>query len=283
MKKLIINADDFALHPAINEAIINAHIQGVLTSTSILATGDYFQAAVSLASYYPKLSIGAHLCLVGGLKPITNPQLIPSLLDPKTKRFYDNYLIFTKKFFLKQIKLSEIELELSNQINFMRAHGLILTHIDSHQHLHVLPGINDVVVKIAQKNQITKIRLPHENFFFTGNYPYTFARFLGRTILSIFAKLSKKKFEAAQLTLPNSFFGMLAGGNLQEKYFLNILENITTETNEIMIHPGNNNKDLTRKFAWQYNWELELQTLLSSQVKEKLKEKNIALISFKDL
>ena len=49
MSKLIINADDFGLHSAINEGIIVGHTKGAITSTSILAGGAAFNEAVDMA------------------------------------------------------------------------------------------------------------------------------------------------------------------------------------------------------------------------------------------
>lgn len=283
MKKLIINADDFALHPSINAAIIQAHREGILTSASILATGKYLLEAVDLAKKNPKMSLGAHLCLVGGLQPVTDIKLIPSLVNSQTNCFYDNYLEFTKLFFLGKIKLAEIQLELANQVKLLLNHGVSITHFDSHQHLHVLPGISQIVINLARDNFINKIRVPAENYFFSGEYPFTFGRFLGRGILSGFAQWSSKHFSAAGIIYPQNFFGMLAGGNLQEKYLFNILRNINVGTNEIMIHPGLSTKALDKSFAWKYNWELEFQALMSRTLLDLTGEMDIELISFKDL
>lgn len=283
MKKLIINADDFALHPSINAAIVQAHREGILTSASILATGKYLAEAVNLAKQNPKLSLGAHLCLVGGLQPVTDIKLIPSLVNSQTNCFYDNYMDFTKFYFLGKIKLAEIHLELANQVKLLLAHGISLSHLDSHQHLHVLPGINQIVINLARDNCINKVRVPAENYFFSGEYPFTLGRFFGRGVLSAFAQSSAKHFSVAGISYPQNFFGMLAGGNLQEKYLFNILRNIEVGTNEIMIHPGLSSKILDKSFAWKYNWELEFQALMSKSLLALIREMDIQLISFKDL
>ena len=69
MSKLIVNADDFGLHSAVNAAVIDGHRTGIITSTSLLAGGEAFTEAVSMAKNNPKLGIGVHIALVGGLKP----------------------------------------------------------------------------------------------------------------------------------------------------------------------------------------------------------------------
>ena len=74
MNRLIINADDFGIHTEVNHAVINAHKKGILTSTSLLASGPAFEEAVELAKGCPKLGIGIHLCLVGGLPVVSDIQ-----------------------------------------------------------------------------------------------------------------------------------------------------------------------------------------------------------------
>ena len=70
MKKLIINADDFGLHPLINKGIIEGHQKGMITSTSIMPGAPYFEEAANLAAQNPELGIGIHLTLVGGVAPV---------------------------------------------------------------------------------------------------------------------------------------------------------------------------------------------------------------------
>ncbi|MGC2657539.1 MAG: ChbG/HpnK family deacetylase, partial [Bryobacteraceae bacterium] len=61
---LAINADDFGFTPDVNAGIIEAHRQGVLTSTTLMANGDAFEDAVKLSADAPSLDIGCHLVLV---------------------------------------------------------------------------------------------------------------------------------------------------------------------------------------------------------------------------
>ena len=73
MSKLIVNADDFGLHSAVNAGIIDGHRRGIITSTSLMAGGEAFTEAVSMAKQNPKLGIGIHITLVGGVKPVCDP------------------------------------------------------------------------------------------------------------------------------------------------------------------------------------------------------------------
>ena len=148
MKKLIVNADDFGLHILINQGIIKGHQEGFITSTSIMPSADAFDEAVALAQDNPQLGIGIHLTLVGGVKSVLPQSKIASLLDGEG-RFLPDYVAFAKRFYTGGVKISELEAELRAQIEKALASKLNLTHIDSHQHTHVLPGINGLVRKLC--------------------------------------------------------------------------------------------------------------------------------------
>lgn len=283
MKKLIVNADDFALHTLVNRAIIQAHQQGVLTSTSILANGEAFEEAVSLATDNPNLGIGVHLCLVGGLKTLSAPELVPTLIDPQTGRLYENYVKFTKKYLSGQISKKEIYNELSLQVKKVKESGLSITHIDSHQHMHMLPGIERIAVQICREEGLSKSRVSNESVFFSGGYPFTVGRYLGKVALSVFSILASRTFDSTAIKYPQYFYGMLAGGNMQEKYLLRIIECINSGTSEIMLHPGLNKAQLVQDLGFDYNWQLEYEALISHKVREAIQSKGIELISFKDL
>ena len=107
MKKLIINADDFGLHPLINKGIIEGHQKGMITSTSIMPGAPYFKEAAHLAAQNPELGIGIHLTLVGGVAPVLKKG-VNSLLTSQGV-FAEDYTVFAKKWYTGSIKRSELE------------------------------------------------------------------------------------------------------------------------------------------------------------------------------
>jgi predicted glycoside hydrolase/deacetylase ChbG (UPF0249 family) len=80
MKQVILNADDFGLTRGVNEGIIRAHHEGILTSATLMANGAAFEDAVEQARVTPSLGVGCHLVLVGG-KSVAPPEKISSLVD----------------------------------------------------------------------------------------------------------------------------------------------------------------------------------------------------------
>ena len=96
VNRLIINADDFGIHEAVNEGIYSAYGQGVLTSTSLLAQGPAFDDAVRMSKECNRLGIGIHLCLVGSLPTVLSPREVPSLVE-SDGLLPDNYMTFIKR------------------------------------------------------------------------------------------------------------------------------------------------------------------------------------------
>lgn len=281
MKYLIINADDFGLHPNINAGIRQGHIAGCITSASLMAGGSSFDNAVSIGRALNNLGIGIHLTLVA-CAPVCNPNDIPTLVN-NDGLLTANYSEFMKKYFTNKISLSDIQKELEAQVQKVISTGINVSHIDSHQHLHVLPGVIDIVLGLAIKYNISSIRIPREAYFFFGGFPFQAFRTAGKWGLTTLSAAAKRKALRMGLAAPDYFFGMLAGGNLLEPYLLRILEAIPDGVSEIMMHPGIDNALLRQTFGWPYHWQQELDAVTSYTVRGKLNDRNIKLISFKEL
>lgn len=79
-RRIVINGDDFGFSSGVNQAIIKAHSEGVLTSTSLMITGDAVYEAIAAARAHEQLAVGLHLVLVCG-KAALPPDQIPHLVD----------------------------------------------------------------------------------------------------------------------------------------------------------------------------------------------------------
>ena len=282
MKKLIVNADDFGLHTLINLGIIKGHQEGFITSTSIMPSADAFDEAVALAQDNPQLGIGIHLTLVGGVKSVLPQSKIASLLDGEG-RFLPDYVAFAKRFYTGGVKISELEAELRAQIEKALASKLNITHIDSHQHTHVLPGINGLVRKLCNEYNIKRERIPKEGYTFSGGFAAGLGRKIGRCGLSFCADLARAGAARDGIRYPDYFFGMLAGGHLNAELVGNIIRALPDGVSEIMTHPGLETAPLAKLYAWHYTWETELASYLDEGNKALIKENNVQLANFGDL
>lgn len=279
MKQLIVNADDFGLHPLINAGIIKGHQEGFITSTSLMPSAPCWQEAVRLAKENPRLGIGVHLTLVGGVPSVLPKEKVSSLLDDDGL-FLPDYVAFAKRYYSGAVRRSELEAELRAQLERALSCGVNITHIDSHQHTHVLPGINSLVLKLSNEYNIIRVRIPKEGYFFTGGFQTGVGRLIGRSGLSFCADMAALRADSLGLRHPQHFYGMLAGGHLNAQLIANILRQLPEGVSEIMTHPGLDSVALGEAFSWQYHWREELDAYLNAGNKALLKELGIEPVSF---
>ena len=278
MNRVIINADDFGIHGEVNKAVYIGHTYGILTSTSLLAPGPAFTEAVDMARQCPGLGTGIHLCLVGGLSPVLSPREVPTLVN-EDGLFPDNYMDFIRAVYTGKVNFSEVYAELAAQIEKILATGLPVTHVDSHQHLHVLPPVWPVVTALMKKYGIHRLRLPREPYRFKI-FTVPPGRMLGRDALTFLARRAARDAAKLHFSGTDYFWGMADGGRMTETKLCYLLETVPFGIHEIMMHPGCKAKELGKVFKWGYRWESELKALLSERVRAIAEKKNIAFINY---
>jgi len=281
VKQLIINADDFGLHETVNKGIIQGHTAGFVTSTTIMANGNAFDHAVEQLALHNTLSIGVHLTLVGA-KTVCAPEQVKSLVDHEGNLAAE-YPEFLKRYIARQVPLADIRRELRAQVQKVADTGIPITHLDSHQHMHVVPGIIDITIDLAKEFGIKAVRIPAESYFFTGGYPCSPPRFVARGGLTFLSQLAARKVRKARLAMPEHFFGMLAGCDMREEYLLNIVSALPDGTSEIMMHPGSNNEIVNHIYDWNLHGQEELAAVTSEKLRCRVATEKIKLISFRDL
>jgi len=207
MKQII--ADDLGLYPSVNDGIIFLLRENKIAGASLMANGQAFDDAIAKCLEVENLNIGAHLVLVEE-KPLT------SMVFP------GNHKIFFIKYILGLIKLSDIEREFRAQLNKIINAGINPQFINSHQHLHLLPGITDIVIKLAQEYQIPYIRVATEIVFIPrswykyDNLFYKFFRFGQLLFLKFLSDVAKRKIKKAGFQCNDFFVGFINAGNLSK-------------------------------------------------------------------
>lgn len=273
-RRIIITADDFGLTEGINKGIIDAFRYGIITRTSLLPCAMAFDHAVALAKQNPGLNIGVHLTLVGET-PVSSPDKIRSLVD-SNNIFYKDHQVFLLKYFLKKIKLEEVYYEFEAQIKKILDVGIIITHIDSHQHLHVLPGVFQETIALAKKFKIRNIRIIKQDYLNIRSL-----KELALVILSGSAiKKCKKMKLNTDIAFADEFWGLNRSGLIREDDLLNLFDRINSGVTEVMCHPGYGDEKYSKRYShWGYNPDRELKALVSQNVKNKLKSQKIETIS----
>jgi len=281
LKQAIVNADDFGLTTEINQGIIRAFKEGIVTSTSLSANGVAFLEAVAFIKTTPPLDVGIHLTLVEE-RPVLPPQTIPSLVD-NTGRFRKKAQIFFVDYLKGKISMQEVKREFHAQAKKILDQGISITHIDSHQHIHILPKIADITIELAEEYGIKFIRYPKEDMEFRNILSVRkIKRLVQQMAVNFFCFYSRNRLKNYSL---DHFFGFYDGGHLDKEKFINIFRKMGRGTSELMCHPGlGENPNTPSGYAdWDYAWGEELNSLLDEEIKEVISRENIQLIHFSRL
>lgn len=162
IKKLIINADDFGMSREVNEGTKEGIKAGVITSVSVLPNMPYFEDAVEFLKKNRHISVGLHFNITEG-KSLALPKIAGNLLREDDSFYYWPSMI--TRLVSKQIKLHEIEAELSVQFDKLKKTGLNITHIDSYHHIHLYPKIFHLVSNFADSRKVASLRGNYYDFW----------------------------------------------------------------------------------------------------------------------
>lgn len=246
MGRLIVNADDFGLTRGVNRAIAELYRAGVLTSATLMAHANATSDAAQLARAIPSLGVGCHVVLVEG-DPVLPAREIPTLVDPRTNRFHATLGGFLVRLLRGQIRSSEIESEAAAQIALLHSGGIALTHIDSHKHLHMFPGVLRPLLRAARAAGIRAVRNPFEPAWSLRATPH--APRLRRAEVTLLQRMQPRFLrivtEEGFATTEGSI-GVLATGSLDDQTVHSLLANLPGGTWELVTHPGYHDADLTQ-------------------------------------
>jgi hopanoid biosynthesis associated protein HpnK len=273
-----VNADDFGLSAGVNRGIEESFRCGILRSASLMPNGEAFADAVRIARQLPGLGVGIHLSLVGE-RSLAPREASGSLVD-EHGFLPASYAEFARGYFLGRFTLRAIRREVDAQIQRVLDTGIRPTHLDSHQHLHLFPGIFKIAIEAAHAANIGVIRVPHEQ----GLSPRfrVSPRAMRLLVLNIFCRHAKRMALARGLHVAHHFWGLEFSGSLGESELLRILENVSSGINEVMMHPGISDKTMQGKYPWGYKWDMETAALRSSAVRQLIAERRIRLASFEE-
>lgn len=274
-KKLIINADDAGLSDDINKAIRRGFQEGVITSSSIIACGEAFKQATEMFHVIKKTNVGVHLTLTGSFLPITTDKAIASLTEDG--KFLKDYQSLLYKYLGQGINMDEVALEFNSQIDKVRKEGLSISHLDSHEHIHLFPKILEVVIRIAKENNIKYIRVPAEptNVFLKEFKLKDVVRYSG---LKAFVLGAKKKAQDNGLLCNDFFWGHFHSGRLNGEILSFILDNLKPGINELCVHPAYASENFLKKYPWYKNANNEIDALIDEKFLNKISVKKIKLI-----
>lgn len=235
--KIRINADDFGISPGVNRAIEQMFQKQKLHSASLICGCDHFNEAILIAKNNPDLKVGLHFNLSSGFSALGDSQL-PLLTYPDGV-FKNGFVkLFLLAIFKREQLLPEIARELEAQISSIESSGIKLNHIDSHRHIHFIPGIFNIVVEAAKKHNIKTVRVINESLPATWKISYKKSfLFDGGVIKWLILRLcglfnNSKNFPAEY------FFSILYTCKVSDNLIKKIIVPQGFAGLEIMIHPG---------------------------------------------
>lgn len=286
MKELILNADDFGLTRGVNEGILRAYRQGILTSATLMATSRAFDDAVLRAKAEPGFGVGCHLVLVGGTA-VSSPDEIPSLVDASGK-FPRTLPEFVAKVSSGSVRSRDIQRELRAQVEKIRRAGIEPSHVDTHKHTHAHPVVMNALGRVAQQLGITRVRKPAEDLAASWQTQSTTERSWTqlisaaavRAVAPWFASLARKY----GLRTPDHFLGLAMTGRLSAVALRQLIETLPDGSTEIMLHPGVCDADLVATGSrLQQQRQLEMEALLAPEVREAVERHGVRLITYREL
>src|SRR5579872_821082 len=161
-RRLIVNADDFGRSHSVNEAVLRAHREGILTTTSLMVNEDSAAEAVEMARVNPSLGVGLHLALTCGTSALA-PSEIPGLVNDR-HQFSDNPVAVGFRYFANRKLRPQLRDEIGAQFERFHATGLTLDHVNGHLNLHLHPVIFAILMENADRWKIRALRVTRDRF-----------------------------------------------------------------------------------------------------------------------
>jgi chitin disaccharide deacetylase len=254
---LVVNADDFGFTRDVNQGIVEAHQRGIVTATTLMATGAAFDDAVRLARENPQLDIGCHLVLVGQPPyPPTVAWLIPAVA-------------------LRQIQIDQ---EFRKQVGRILDAGLEPTHLDTHKHTHLLPPVLDAVARISEEFQIPWVRRPFDFERQPCGVNWT------NRAMSLMRPRFDQALSAHGCRSTDHFSGFTVTGRYSVEDLLQLIRMLPEGSTEFMCHPGISGPELrAAPTRLKDSRQRELEALTEPAVREALDAAGVRLASYRDL
>jgi hopanoid biosynthesis associated protein HpnK len=270
-RRLIVNADDFGLSQSVNQAVVTAHRDGILTTASLMVNEPGFEEAVALAKQNPRLGVGLHLTLSHGHSALP-PGEIPGLVNERGE--FSNRPVSTgMRYFLRRDLREELRREIEAQFKKFKATGLPLDHVNGHLHFHLHPTVFRILMETNSGFGIGRMRLTRDPFRLNaglarGHWCY---RASHAFIYACLSGRARGVLERRGIRHTRRVFGLLQNARVDEAYVMGLLSRLPGGDSELYSHPSLD------------EFKNEFDALVSPRVKNAVREQGIQLIRYQDL
>ena len=271
--RLIINADDFGWSAGVNEAVIRLHAAGVLTSTSLMVGAPAAPDAVALLRRTPTLAVGLHLTLTH-TPPVLPREDVSRLVDARG-RLTSDYVRAGISYTFLPAHRRQWQAEMAAQFRAFAALGCRWSHVDSHLHLTITPGVFQHALELARRYAVTGFRVPYDDFHLYQRLDPKDAaakRFLALSF-SFLCRGQRDRVKAAGLQTTDRCYGFFRSGNLDAHYLSRLVHALPDGDLELHCHP-----DLSTEGG-----RAEFDALLSPEFQGALRERRVILSTYESL
>jgi predicted glycoside hydrolase/deacetylase ChbG (UPF0249 family) len=285
-RNLIVDADDLGWTAGVNRGIAEAHRNGIVTSTSLLANGQAFEEAAKFARDTGDLGVGVHLNLTDG-PPVAPRESLRTLLNSagELEGGPDGLLL---KIATRGLSLREVEIEWHAQISKVRDAKIEPTHLDGHKHVHMLPGLFEIALRLAKRHGIGSIRVSHEASSLraalsTGRLRAGVVLKQGVQArgLKLLARDAREQADRAGISCADHFCGIAQTGELTKEGVARLLRNLPEGTTELMCHPGYADEALSKTSTrLQDSRQKEIEILTDPEIRKLVASQGIRLIDY---
>jgi hypothetical protein len=280
LRRLIVNADDLGLSMGVAQGILEAHLNGIVTSTSLMVNMPAAQESVDMVlEQAPGLGIGLHINFTAG-SSCASPEQVPDLVDdagvflPKQAQIENFYSVDAR----------QLEAELAAQLR--RFEELVRRppdHLDSHHHItYVNPRAANMVSELALDLDIPiRKAIPDR--------PTAYAAVLELGLAADEDEAARRVDElldamsAKNVIMPDYFIAGFYGERVTVGDLLNLLIDTQGGVSELMCHPAKVDDSLKSRSSYADRRGDELESLTHPSVRELIQSQFIQLVSFADI
>lgn len=274
--RLIVTADDFGAHVAVNEAVEEAYSNGVLTCASLMMGQEATADAVQRAHRLKGMGVGLHVTLADG-RPVSSLRHVRGLVN-RDGRFRDDLVGAGIRWFVNPMIRAQLAFEINSQFQAFVATGLVLDHVNLHKHLQAHPTIGKLVVNIGRRYGMLALRVPYE--------PQDILRKiepkakLPKPIWKPLLNSLRRRIKRSNLLCDDRVFGLAWSGAMTEDRLLGLIEHLPDGLTEIYTHPATADAAAMPHAVATYKYREELAALLSPRLRAAIEARGITLTRY---
>jgi hopanoid biosynthesis associated protein HpnK len=267
----VVNADDFGASRSINQAVIRAHQDGILTSASLMVNGDAAAEAVELARQHPSLGVGLHLTLIRSRSCLDAAALAGRV--GRRERFSDRPVFAGLRYYFERRRHADLEREVAAQFERFKSTGLVLDHVNGHLHFHMHPTVVGILLRRAREWGVRAMRLTRDPLWLNlrlsrGHYGYRVSHAL---VFRVLGRWIGPRLRLSGIRCTDRVFGLLQNGRVNLGYLERLIPCLPPGDSELYSHPSLD------------EFRAELEALIAPRVRALVEEHRVTLARYQDL